>query len=65
MSVLKDPFFWISGAKYTLALALGFGFATLFLGVPERVSITLAVGALIGYPAAFAFGTRRLVRPQM
>jgi hypothetical protein len=60
MSVLKDPFFWISGAKYTLA----FGFATLFLGVPERVSITLAVGALIGYPAAFAFGTRRPARPQ-
>jgi hypothetical protein len=59
MILLRDPFFWRSGCKYMLSLVIGFGLATWLLGVPERVSITLAVGAIIGFPVAFALGARR------
>jgi thiol:disulfide interchange protein len=59
MRLYKDPFFWMSGAKFTFALLIGLGLATIMLGISLNTALTMAVGGVLGFPAAFAFGAQR------
>lgn len=57
--MLKDQTFWISYLKFIVTIALAGGLASFVLGVPKDVMMNLAVGAALGFPAAFALGMRQ------
>ena len=57
--MLKDRFFWESYGKYSLAVVAGLGLATVALGVPPEVSIRFGAGAVLTFPAAYAYAARR------
>jgi hypothetical protein len=65
MTLLKDRFFWSSYGKFTAAAALGCAVAIVGLGIPVNVALTLTVGAVIGFPAAFAFAQGRPPRDEI
>jgi uncharacterized membrane protein YhaH (DUF805 family) len=59
MRLYRDPFFWLSGAKFASAVIVALGLAHFTLGVSLNTAIAMAVGGVLGFPAAFALGARR------
>ena len=59
MRLIRDLFFWTSGAKFVCALLAGLGIAHLLLGVSVSTALAMAFGGILGFLAAFGFGAHR------
>jgi len=59
MRLYKDAYFWICSVKFLCALLIGLGAATLMIGISVNTALAMGIGGILGFPAAFAFGSER------